>query len=153
MLVSSVEIDGADKGLESITPKVAVVRQIVLVATDEFIKAYLYRQLSQRCSLHDLASCVREETFALAGKMVEDNLADDSTKHGIAKELQSFIIDRRAALGVGCHRFVHQRLLIEAYLARIEAQHNVKSAIKLLVLAEREPYRVYQVFSLRLNKV
>ena len=77
--------------------------------------------------------------------MMEDDFAHDSTEHRIAEELQTLIVDRRTALGMSSHRLVHQGFLIEAYLVRIEAQHVMKSAIKLLVLAEREPYRVYQI--------
>ena len=47
---------------------------------------------------------------------------------------------------LGEHRLVHQRFLIDADVARIEAQHFMKNAIKLLILAERQPYRVYQVY-------
>ena len=80
--------------------------------------------------------------------MMENDFAHNSSKDCISKKLKAFVVERRSALCVGGHRLVHQRFLIEAYLVGIEAQHITKSATKLLVLAEREPYRIYQVFHL-----
>ena len=74
-----------------------------------------------------------------------DNLAYDSTQDGIAKELEALVVQAVPFFVLGEHRLVHQRFLIDADVARIEAQHFMKNAIKLLILAERQPYRVYQV--------
>ena len=41
MLIASVEIDGTDKGFKGVARKVAVMRLIVLVVTDKFVKANL----------------------------------------------------------------------------------------------------------------
>ena len=145
MTVPSVEINSADECFEGVACEVAVVRLVLFVATNQLVETNLCRQSSQRLALNDFAACVCQEAFSLAREVMIDNLAYDSIQHSISEELQAFIVDWRAALGMSCHRLVHQGFLIEAYLVRIEAQHIMKSAIKLLVLAERKPYRVYQV--------
>ena len=146
ILISSVKIDGTYECFEGIACKVAVVRLIMFVATNELVETYLRCQSSERFALHDLASGIGEEAFSLAGKVVIDYLAYNGIEDGIAQELQPFVVEQGTALGVCVHRLVHQGFLIEAYLVRIEAQHIMKSAIKLLVLTERKPYRVYQVY-------
>ena len=77
--------------------------------------------------------------------MMENDFAHNSSKDSISKELKALVVERRSALRVSGHRLVHQRFLIEAYLVGIEAQHITKSATKLLVLAEREPYPVNEI--------
>ena len=136
MSIASVEIDGSDKSLESVAGKVAVVRLVVFVLTDKLVESYFRRQPSERLSLHNLASCIGEEAFSLLWKVVEDYLAYDRVEHGIAKELEPLVVERRATLGLSEHRLVHQGFLIEAYLMWIEAQHITKSATKFPILAE-----------------
>ena len=145
MTVPSVEINSADECFEGVACEIAVVRLVVFVATNQFVETNLCRQSSERLALNDFAACVCQEAFSLAREVMIDNLAYNSIQHGIAKELETLVVDRCAAFFVGEHRLVHQRFLIEAYLVRIEAQHITKGATKLLVLAERKPYRVYQV--------
>ena len=93
MLIPSVEIDSADERFEGIASKIAVVRLVVFVATNQLIETYLFRQFSQRCTLNNLTSCVRQETFALAGEMMEDDFAHNSTEDSISEELQAFVVD------------------------------------------------------------
>ena len=145
MSVSSVEIDGSDEGFEGVACKVAVVRLVVLVSADELVETYLRRQSSERFPLHNLASRIRQETFAFAREVMIDDFAYNRTQNCITKELEAFVVQAVSVFALSEHRLVHQGFLIEAYLVRIEAQHITKSAIKLLVLAEREPYRVYQI--------
>lgn len=137
MPIASVEIDGTDEGLESVAGKVAVVRLVVFVLTDKLVESYLRCQPSERFSLHNLASGIGEEAFSLFREMVEDYLAYNRVEHGIAKELEPLVVERRATLGLSEHRLVHQGFLIEAYLMRVEAQHITKSATKFPILAER----------------
>ena len=118
---------------------------VMLVLAKEFVETNLCCQLAERFALYYLAARVGQETFALAGEVVIDYLAYHSVQNGIPKELQPFVVKRRPALGVSKHGPVHQCLLIETYLVRIEAQHITKGAIKLLFFTERQLYRVYQV--------
>lgn len=136
MTVAPVKIDGADKSLESVAGKVAVVRLVVFVLTDKLVESYLRCQPSERFTLHDLASCIGEEAFSLLWKVVEDYLTYNGIEHSVAKELEPLVVERRATLGVSKHRLMHQGFLIEAYLVRVEAQHITKSATKFPILAE-----------------
>ena len=136
MSVSSVEIDGSDEGFEGVTCKVAVVRLIVLVSADELVETYLRRQSSERFPLHNLASSIRQEAFSFAREMMENYLAHDCIEDCVAKKLEPLVIEGVSFFVMSEHRLVHQGLLIEAYLVRIEAQHITKSATKFPVLAE-----------------
>lgn len=104
--IPSVQIDSTYERLESITCQIAVVRLVVFVTPDELVEAYLYCQLAERFSLDNLATSVRQEAFALAREMMEDYFTHNSVQDGIAKELQTFIVERRSALGMGKHRLV-----------------------------------------------
>lgn len=141
--ISPVQIDGANECLERISGQIAVVHLVVLVAPDEFVEAYLSCQFAQRFALHNFAAGIRQKTFALAGEMVIYNLSHNSTQDSIAQELQPFVVEWCAALGVCQHRLMHQCFLIEADIVRVEPHHLTKSAIKLLFLAEGKLYRVY----------
>ena len=145
MAVSSVKVDGTDEGFEGIARKIAVVRLVMFVSADEFVETYLCSKSSERFPLHNLASSIRQEAFSLTREVMIDNLAYDSTQDGIAKELEALVVQAVPFFVLGEHRLVHQRFLIDADVARIEAQHFMKNAIKLLILAERQPYSVYQV--------
>ena len=145
VIKTPIQIDGADECLEGVSSKVVIMRVVAFAAPKQFVQTYLYSKLAKRFALHDLAAGVRQKPFTLVGEMVEDYLANHSTQHSIAQKLQSLVVDGGSALGVCEHRLVHQRLLIKANLARIESQHITKGAIKLLFLAERQPYRVYQI--------
>ena len=140
-----VQIDGTNECLESISGKVVIVHVIAFVFLKEFVQTYLCSELSKRLTLHDFAAGVCQETFTLAGKVMINNLANDSIQYSIAQEFQPFVVDGDSALGVGRHGLMHQCLLIEANLVRIESQHITKGAIKLLFLTERQLYRVYQI--------
>lgn len=142
---TSIQIDGADECLKCVSCKVVIVRVVVSVALKQFVQTYLLSKLAERFALDNFAAGVRQKTFTLAREMMESYLADHSTQHSIAQELQPLVVDGSSALGVCGHRLVHQCLLIKANLARIESQHITKGAIKLLFLAERQPYRVYQI--------
>ena len=104
---SPVEIDGADECFEGVACKVAVVCLVMFVAADKLIETYLNRQSAERLPLHNLASGVGEEAFALAGEMMVNCFANDSVEYRIAKELKPLVVERRAALGLCMHRLVH----------------------------------------------
>ena len=151
--IASVQVDGSDECLKRIPTHIAVVHLVVFLASDKLVKAYLGCQLAKRLTLHDLAACISQEAFTLVGEMMIDNLAHDSTQHGIAQELQPLVVERSPALSMRKHRLVHQGFLVKSDVMRIEAQHITKSATKRLFLAKRKLYRVYQVIRLRLNEV
>lgn len=145
MAVTSVEIDGTDECFESIAGKIAVVCLIVFVAADELVETNLRCKFAECLPLDYLASGICQEAFSLAGEVMIDYLAYDSSQNGIAEKLQSLVVETVSFFAMGEHRLVHQCFLIEADVMRIEAQHIMKSAIKFLILTERQPYRVYQV--------
>ena len=104
--IPSVQIDSTYERLECITCQIAVVRLVVVVTADELVETYLYCQLAERFSLDNLATSVRQEAFTLAWKMMEDYFTHYGVQDSIAQELQTFIVERRPALGMGKHRLV-----------------------------------------------
>ena len=59
---------------------------------------------------------------------------------GIAKELQTFVVQWFPLVITASYTLVHQRLLVVADVMRIETDDVVKGRKKLLLLAERELY-------------
>ena len=142
LLVWALVLSGcqSEKGIDLLSVDIDNYRPV-----DEFVEAYLSCKLTESLSLNYFATSVRQEAFPLTREVMIDNLAYDSTQDGIAKELEALVVQAVPFFVLGEHRLVHQRFLIDADVARIEAQHFMKNAIKLLILAERQPYRVYQV--------
>lgn len=145
--ISPIEVDCPHEGLECVSRKITIMHLAPAIAPDELVEPYFHSKSAERLALHYLASGVGEKAFAPQGKVMEDDFADDSIQHGIPQKLQPFVVELRTLIGVSRHRFVHQGLLIEANVSGIKAKHIAKDAIKFLFLAEREPYRVYQIYA------
>ena len=77
--------------------------------------------------------------------MTVNDVTYDGVEDGVAQELKSFVVDG-LSFGISPHdALVHQSQLIVADVVWTDADNAVKRQIKLLLLAEREPYSVYDV--------
>lgn len=77
--------------------------------------------------------------------MFIDNVADDGIKDGIAKEFQPFIVYRLALCITPCDALVQECCLVISDIVWNDADDLVQGQIKLLLLAEREPYPVNNI--------
>ena len=144
-IVSPVQIHGPHQGLESVSAHVAVVCGGVPTGVNEAADAHILGQLVECVALHQLGAGVGEEAFALAGEVPVDNIAHGCVEHGVAQELQTLVVDGLSFLVAVHHALVHQGHLVIADVVGIEADDVAQRRIKLLILAEREPYSVYDV--------
>lgn len=138
----SVEVDGSDERFECIASDVAVVALRRIVVLDKFIQTNVLCHFAQRFALNHFAACCRQETFLLIREVAIENVAHHSFQHGIAQIFQAFVVYVLSFFSLVSQRLMHHRLAIDADVVGVEAQDSKKRAIKLLVLAEKQPYRV-----------
>ena len=144
-VVAPIEIDSSDECLEGVATHVAVVALSAAVGENEFVDTHFLSQSSERFALHEFRACIGEKSLALAGEVFEDDITYDGIENGIAKELQSFVVDGFSFLVAACDALVEQCRLVEFNVVRIKSDDSVQRHIKLLVLAERELYAIEKI--------
>ena len=137
-----VEIECADKRLKGITPQITVMRRRMAVGENQLVDPHLLGQPVERIALYDLRPCIGEETFAFPREMFVDNVADDGIEDGIAQKFKSFVVYGLSLCITTRYALVQECSLVISDIVWDNADNLVQGQIKLLFLAEREPYSV-----------
>ena len=144
-VVTLVDVYGTDEGFESIAVHVAVVRRRARGRLYQFVQSDVYGQLVQCFALYDFGAGIGQETFAFPFEMTVDDVAYDGVEDGVAEKFQPFVVQGTAFFGTQGGGFVQQCLLVNLYVARVEAQYLIKTKIRLPVFVKQEPYLVYLI--------
>ena len=137
-IVATVEIDGSDKGFESISLHITVVGSAMTRREQQTAQSHLVGEFAKRVARYQFGARVRQEPLTLTLVMTIDDIAHRSIEYGVTQELQPFVVKRLAFVVALADALVHQRHLVILDVAGIESQYRVKSRKKLLLLAERE---------------
>ena len=107
--------------------------------------SHLIGQAVERLALHKFGAGIGEKALALAGKVLVNDISYDGIQYGISQKLKSLIIHGSPFSVAPCHTLVHEGQLIVADVVGIEPYDMIQRRIKLLFLAEREPYLIEKI--------
>ena len=122
-VVTAVQVDCPDEGLERISFHITVMRGHVAVGHDELAYAYFGRQAVESVALHNLASRACEEALALAFEVAEHYVADNGVEDGVAQEFKPLVVDG-PPLGVALvDAAVHEGLFVQVDVVRVKSEY------------------------------
>ena len=145
---TTVKINGTHQCLKTISFEVWVVRASVCLTLYQAVYAKFFRQFAERLTWHYFRACVGEKSFAFVGVLTINNVTHHSFQHGIAKEFQTFVVERLVACLFRAIfvRFMGKSCAIQVNVVRTEAHDLVESGAKFLVFTEKESSSVEYIF-------
>ena len=150
---TAVEIDGTHEGFKTVALEIRIVGATMCLALDEAVDAQFFRQFAERFAGNDFGARVGEKSFALVGILSINDMAHDRFEHGIAEELQTFVVERLIAglLRTVFVRFMGKGCAVQIDVVRTETHDLIEGGAKLFVFAKKESGSVENIFHTELK--